>query len=161
MCIRDSAHTVFNIAMTLIWIPLIAVMVKIVMKIIPDQKSVRLNPARPIHIDDKMISQPVAALQLIAGEVLHCSEIAEEMLQKVMIALRDGDKKQLEKISEKGEFVRNISEKMSGYLAELFSAGVMTEAQAAQTVHLTYILNDLDRMAGLCLSLIHILKKLD
>ena len=145
-----NAHTVFNIAMTLIWIPLIAVMVKIVMKIIPDQKSVRLNPARPIHIDDKMISQPVAALQLIAGEVLHCSEIAEEMLQKVMIALRDGDKKQLEKISEKGEFVRNISEKMSGYLAELFSAGVMTEAQAAQTVHLTYILNDLDRMAGLC-----------
>lgn len=39
---------------------------------------------------------------------------------------------------------------MSGYLAELFSAGVLTEAQAAQTVRLTYILNDLDRIGTLC-----------
>ena len=43
-----NAHTSFNIVMTLIWIPLIWLMVKIVMKIIPDAKtSEKREPSRP------------------------------------------------------------------------------------------------------------------
>ena len=72
------------------------------------------------------------------------------MLSEVIVAVREGDKHCLHVISDKGELIRDISEKMSGYLAELFSAGVLTEAQAAQTVRLTYILNDLDRIGTLC-----------
>ena len=145
-----NAHTIFNVVMTLIWIPLIPLMVKIVMKIIPAPKKAVFHPDRPIILDDKMINQPVAALQLIAREVVHCSKIAEEMLSEVIVAVREGDKHCLHVISDKGELIRDISEKMSGYLAELFSAGVLTEAQAAQTVRLTYILNDLDRIGTLC-----------
>ena len=69
--------------MTLIWIPLIPLMVKIVMKIIPAPKKAVFHPDRPIILDDKMINQPVAALQLIAREVVHCSKIAEEMLSEL------------------------------------------------------------------------------
>ena len=40
-----NAHTVFNITMTLIWVCLINVMVKIVMTLIPDGKSKEIDPA--------------------------------------------------------------------------------------------------------------------
>lgn len=64
-----NAHTLFNITMTLIWVCLINVMVKIVMTLIPDGKAVDMNPAKPVFLDDKIISQPAAALQLVAKEI--------------------------------------------------------------------------------------------
>ena len=57
-----NAHTLFNIIMTLIWVCLINVMVKIVMTLIPDGKAVDMDPAKPVFLDDKIISQPAAAL---------------------------------------------------------------------------------------------------
>ena len=145
-----TAHTTFNIVMTRIWVPLIAVMVKIVMKIIPDKKSGAVLSDRPIHIDGKIIGQPAVALQLLAGEVIHCSKIVEEMLGEVITAVRDENKNSFEAISGKCTQVRNMYEKVSGYLAELFSAGVLTEVQASRTVRLMYVLNDLDRLGSLC-----------
>lgn len=61
-----NAHTFFNITMTLIWIPLIWLMVKIVMKIIPDGKTVVYANSEPMYLDSKLIGQPTAAFQLVA-----------------------------------------------------------------------------------------------
>lgn len=36
------------------------------------------------------------------------------------------------------------------YLANMFSAGVLTEEQASQTAGLMYILSDVDRMGSSC-----------
>ena len=146
-----NAHTIFNVVMTLIWIPLIPLMVKIVMKIIPAPKKAVFHPDRPIILDDKMINQPVAALQLIAREVVHCSKIAEEMLSEVIVAVREGDKHCLHVISDKGELIRDISEKMSGYLAELyFRRRAHRGSGSADGASDFYILNDLDRIGTLC-----------
>ncbi len=41
-----NAHTLFNITMTVIWVPLIWLMVKIVMKIIPDGQKKSLQQRR-------------------------------------------------------------------------------------------------------------------
>ena len=69
-----NAHTGFNITMTLIWIPLIWLLVKIVTKIIPDGKETNMDASKPIYLDYNLISQPVAALKLVAKETIHCSE---------------------------------------------------------------------------------------
>lgn len=51
------AVTSFNIAMTLIWLPLIGVLVKIVMTIIPDNKTnVSVVPEEPKYLDDYLAS---------------------------------------------------------------------------------------------------------
>lgn len=64
-----NAHTLFNITMTLIWVCLIKFMVKIVMTLIPDGKAVDMDPAKPVFLDDKIMSAG-AALQLVAKEIL-------------------------------------------------------------------------------------------
>ena len=66
-----NAHTGFNLTMTLIWIPLIPVMVKIVMKLVPEKTSVtEIAMGQPMYLDTKHISQPEAAMQLVAKETL-------------------------------------------------------------------------------------------
>lgn len=50
-----NAHTTFNIVMTLIWLPLIWLMVKIVMRLIPDGKDQKVETKEPVFLDEKMV----------------------------------------------------------------------------------------------------------
>ncbi|MBC5683530.1 Na/Pi cotransporter family protein [Ruminococcus hominis] len=144
-----NSHTVFNITMTLIWVCLINVMVKIVMTLIPDGKTVAVDPAKPLYLDEKMTNQPTAALQLVAKEILHISDIVKDAVSNTIEIVKTEDISQLEGLLEKGKNIKALTEKTTEYLALLFSSGTMTEQQAAQTASLMYILSDVERMGSL------------
>ncbi len=144
-----NSHTVFNITMTLIWVCLINVMVKIVMTLIPDGKAVAVDPAKPLYLDEKMTNQPTAALQLVAKEILHISDIVKGAVSNTIELVKTEDISQLEGLLEKGKNIKALTEKTTEYLALLFSSGTMTEQQAAQTASLMYILSDVERMGSL------------
>ena len=144
-----NAHTLFNITMTLIWVCLINVMVKIVMTLIPDGKAVDMNPAKPVFLDDKIISQPAAALQLVAKEILRVSEMVKVVVADTITIVKTEDLNELEPLQEKGVQINKLTDQITEYLASLFSAGTMTEQQAAQTASLMYILSDVERMGTL------------
>lgn len=144
-----NSHTVFNITMTLIWVCLINVMVKIVMILIPDGKAVAVDPAKPLYLDEKMTNQPTAALQLVAKEILHISDIVKDAVSNTIEIVKTEDISQLEGLLEKGKNIKALTEKTTEYLALLFSSGTMTEQQAAQTASLMYILSDVERMGSL------------
>ena len=145
-----NAHTVFNITMTLIWLPLIWLLVKIVTRIIPDGKTIIAASGEPLFLDDKMIGQPAAALEMAAREVLHCSDLVCELLDKVKTAVGERENRKIEEINEDGNNIRKLYNRIMEYLANMFSAGVLTEEQASQTAGLMYILSDVDRMGMLC-----------
>lgn len=144
-----NSHTVFNITMTLIWVCLINVMVKIVMTLIPDGKAVAVDPAKPLYLDEKMTNQPTAALQLVAKEILHISDIVKGAVSNTIELVKTEDISQLESLLEKGKNIKSLTDKTTEYLALLFSSGTMTEQQAAQTASLMYILSDVERMGSL------------
>ena len=144
-----NSHTVFNITMTLIWVCLINVMVKIVMTLIPDGKAVAVDPAKPLYLDEKMTNQPTAALQLVAKEILHISDIVKDAVSNTIELVKTQDISQLEGLLEKGKNIKALTDKTTEYLALLFSSGTMTEQQAAQTASLMYILSDVERMGSL------------
>ncbi|MDO5396397.1 MAG: Na/Pi cotransporter family protein [bacterium] len=144
-----NAHTTFNVVMTLIWMPLIWLMVKIVMKLIPDQKYGEKDTNKPIYLDDKLISQPAAALHLVSKEIIHCGDIVGEILLDTIDAVKEGGKKQLELIVEKVAVARSLNDDITEYLAELFASGVLTEEQATQTAGIMHVLSDIDRIGSL------------
>lgn len=144
-----NSHTVFNITMTLIWVCLINVMVKIVMTLIPDGKAVAVDPAKPLYLDEKMTNQPTAALQLVAKEILHISDIVKDAVSNTIELVKTEDISQLEGLLEKGKNIKALTDKTTEYLALLFSSGTMTEQQAAQTASLMYILSDVERIGSL------------
>ena len=144
-----NAHTLFNITMTLIWVCLINVMVKIVMTLIPDGKAVDMNPAKPVFLDDKIISQPAAALQLVAKEILRVSEMVKVVVADTITIVKTEDMNELEPLQEKGVQIKKLTDQITEYLASLFSAGTMTEQQAAHTASLMYNLSDVERMGTL------------
>ncbi|MCD8154250.1 MAG: Na/Pi cotransporter family protein [Clostridiales bacterium] len=144
-----NAHTIFNLTMTLIWIGLLGFMVKLVMKIIPDGEGEKKDLAQPVYLDDNVISQPAAALRLVAREVLHCSDIVKNMLVYLTGAVRDRDENMLQTVDEYGDALNTLHGKIDEYLAELFSSGALTEQQATATARLMCVQSDVAQMGSL------------
>ncbi len=146
-----NAHTTFNIVMTLIWLPLIGVLVKIVMAIIPDRKANLIAaPDQPQYLDDKMINQPSAALHLVTKEVIRVGEQVKEVLQKLNNLSDKNEQKVFNEIIEEAEVAHKLSQNINDYLTAMFSEGVMTEEQANDSASLLYVLCDIDRIGYLC-----------
>lgn len=145
-----NAHTTFNIVMTLIWTPLLFVMVKLVIRLIPDKKEGEGDPAETVYLDDRLMAQPAAALQLAAREILHLAFLVREQLHLTTGMVRRKEEGQSAAGIEQCEKLKGLGDKITEYLSGLFSAGVLTEEQAAQTAGVMYLLGDVERMGGLC-----------
>lgn len=145
-----NAHTGFNLVMTLIWIPLIPLMVKIVMKLVPDGKEMGAKALEnPNYLDNKLIAQPAAALQLVAKEVMYCAKIVDEMIGKLQSGNGKIDKENAGIVEEKAKILQKLYASINDYFAALYSGGVLTEEQASQSAGMQSILCDIDRIGQL------------
>ena len=144
-----NTHTFFNLVMTLIWVPLVGVMVKIVMCLIPDGEVKEVNAVQPKFLDNKLISQPTVALQLAVRELMNCGEQVGVMLKKAAEKIDSGDGASVEEFVKSREVTAELTGKITDYLAEMAAAGVMTEQQAARAAELQYVLIDIDRISEL------------
>lgn len=153
-----NAHTTFNIVMTLIWIPLIWLMVEIVMRIIPDGKEGTVAITEPKFLDNNLLHQPVAAMNMVAKEVINCSTMVKEAIQTTLQAIEENDTRYFEEVQEKTTAVNRVSEKINAYLADMFAAGVLYEGQTTQIAGVMHMLSDIDRVGSLTNELADILK---
>ena len=144
-----NTHTFFNLVMTLIWVPLVGVMVKIVMRLIPDGEVKEVNAVQPKFLDNKLISQPTVALQLAVRELMNCGEQVGVTLKKAAEKIDSGDGASVEEFVKSREVIAELTGKITDYLAEMAAAGVMTEQQAARAAELQYVLIDIDRISEL------------
>lgn len=122
-----NAHTFFNATMTLIWIPLIWLMVKIVMRIIPDGRKTIYSNSEPIYLDSNLVSQPTAALQLVVKEIVRCTELVGANLKQLISVLEKNDSGKISEVIKNAEDTRVLYDRITEYLAELFASGGLTE----------------------------------
>lgn len=140
-----NAHTCFNIVCTLIWLPLLPVMVKLVTTIIPGKDKLPQTDCKPKFLDEKLLEQPVAAMYLLSQEIGHCADMASDMLNTAKAALR-GKAEDFHNYEVESNQVRNLRNNINDYTAKLLSSGVLTESQSEQTAGLLYVSNNIDRM---------------
>ena len=145
-----NAHTIFNITMTLIWLPLIWLLVKIVVKILPYKEKNSKQKEVPVFLDPRLISQPAAAMEMVAREILRCSGMVEQMIHRLNHAIERQDLRRVDSILRQAVVVRKLYDNIVSYLSSIFSSGSMTEEQATQTAGMMYILSDIERTDALC-----------
>ena len=145
-----NAHTCFNVIMTLIWLPLIWLLVKIVVKILPYKEKGRASKEKPVFLDLRLINQPAAAMEMVAREILRCSGMVEHMIHRLNHAIQRQDQRRVNSILRESAVVKKLYDNIISYLSTLFSSGSMTEEQATQTARMMYILSDIERTDALC-----------
>lgn len=146
-----NAHMSFNIINTLIWLPLLPVMVKIVMFIVRDDKEVSIEDYKEkSFLDKNVISQPIAAMYLVSQEIRRAGRLVSEMIGNMKATVMNNDSKALAELEKNAKLVTEIDENTVSYISGMFSNGSLTEEQSSTTAGLLYILNDIARVSKRC-----------
>lgn len=146
-----NAHMSFNIINTLIWLPLLPVMVKIVMFIVRDDKEVSIEDYKEkSFLDKNVISQPIAAMYLVSQEIRRAGRLVSEMIGNMKATVMNNDSKALAELEKNAKLVTEIDENTISYISGMFSNGSLTEEQSSTTAGLLYVLNDIARVSKRC-----------
>ena len=123
-----NAHTIFNVAMTIIWIPLLKVMEKIVTNLVKDEKKEKILQLDNIEnlLNYRLLNEPEAALLLLQSKVdkvLDFANITKERISE-------------NKIEDKQEFFNDVmfvqreGEKLMNYITALIATNKLNNEQA-------------------------------
>lgn len=146
-----NAHMSFNIINTLIWLPLLPVMVKIVMFIVKDdKKAVVSDDKTKSFLDRNVIGQPIAAMYLVSQEIRRAGRLVSEMIGNMKATVMNNDSKALAELEKNAKLVTEIDENTVSYISGMFSNGSLTEEQSSTTAGLLYVLNDIARVSKRC-----------
>lgn len=142
-----NAHTCFNVVMTLIWTPLIYLMVKIVCRIVKDKGAAATQSiAEPRFLDQKMIGRPVAALEMVSNETARITDLVRGVLYKMSDASKDTVVEISGKLVEDCSEIRALCLRTQDFLSAVMASGKLSEAQADRTTDMIFIVDNLDRI---------------
>jgi phosphate:Na+ symporter len=143
-----NAHTIFNTVNMLLWLPCIWLMVKIVKMIIPGKEN--STPKRVVYLDDKLIGQPIVAMNLATKELTRMVDITREMMTYSKMSLINRDIKKAETVSELEDIVDMIERATVRYLSNILSANELTEKQSIRLAGLMHVVSDIERLGDHC-----------
>ena len=146
-----NAHTTFNVACTLIWLPLIPVMVKIVKFIIRGEDKKNSEGFVAKYLDDKAMSQPAAAIYMVAKEISRLSAHAGKMIESMKNAIEKRNNTDIrDKYVDEHDKVKELQNIIVDFITKLISSGNLTEKQAEQAAGLMVVSNNIERIADRC-----------
>ena len=148
-----NAHLSFNFINTLIWLPLIPLMVKIVMFLVRGEDKVDAYSLTPRFIDNRVIAQPTAALQLAKQEVGATFDALMELLAKTKTCFVKENTDVLQEVEKLGKSLVSINQETIQYMSALYASGGLTEEQTTEASELLYVINDMDKMCDRCVDI--------
>ncbi len=142
-----NAHTSFNIINTLIWMPFVWLMVKIVKALVPgDEMAEKKENAAAIYLDPHLLSQPVFAMTLCQKEVIQSCEKILDSLKKTKLAVIPFDKENSLEIKTVWKSQRDLQREVQHYLSRMIAMGSPTEGQTDAITELLLVSSGLERL---------------
>jgi phosphate:Na+ symporter len=138
-----NSHTLFNIIVTAIMLPLTGSLVVIVGKLLPgtEQKVYRGTK----FIDRKLLNTPSVALSQADKEVGRISEMTCEMLEKATKAILEDDCRLVEIVIEEETVVDQLHEDIHKFL-DAIPTESLSRSELRRLACLTHAINDIERV---------------
>lgn len=142
-----NAHTIFNIANTLIFIGFVGVFAKLVVRLVPDRPQDKMDDAKRIiktrYINEDLLRTPSMALDMTRLEVGRMGERIKEMMDRIMIDIASHDRQRLKKTAEIDDEVDILHGEIVTYLGHV-SRQPLTDPQTTEVLSLMAAVNDLE-----------------
>ncbi|MGD9801826.1 MAG: Na/Pi cotransporter family protein [Hyphomicrobiaceae bacterium] len=144
-------HTLFNLALAIIFIGLLDPLAKLCTRLVPTPSGAP-DPSRPQYLNSDTTEAPTVALAAAAREVLRIVDTVEAMLRIFLEALQNDDRKLLGKLAAMDDTVDSLHNAVKLHLTEISRQGGLTDADArrcsdmlAFTINLEHIGDILDK----------------
>ena len=143
-----NAHTLFNVTVTLIWLPLIPLMVRWVSWLIKGERKPAESLGEPKFLDRHVLTQPSAALYLVSREIGNVANLVVDMLQSAKdIVKKSTSTEEQTQLQDLSAGIRELHQKVSEYIVQLYEESKMNDTQSEQAAGLLGVVTTLKRMA--------------
>jgi len=138
-----NAHTIFNVVVTLIMLPLSEYLVKVVNLILPGDGGIEKKGA--IYLDKRLFETPVIANGQVIKETLRMANKAKENVVLAMKAFMENDPEAVEKVYDNENTINILEKEITDYLVEL-SQLELPEDDIKLFSSTYHVINDIERI---------------
>jgi phosphate:Na+ symporter len=150
------AHTVFNVLCTVIMLPLTGFLEMLVIRLVPDANV----PEIPTELDERLLTTPAIAME-------RCQDVAADMAQTAVRALKDGmfslyryTPELAASVREKEEKTDHYEDILGTYLVKL-SARQISSADSEEAAKLLKMIGDFERIADHAVNLLETAEEME
>ena len=119
-----NAHTLFNVINVIILLPFNKLIVKLALKLVPQNKDEQDDDKVVKFIDDRMIETPSIALASIVKETLRMGEKSKESLNAAMEGIMEKSNEKIELSFKKEKQINELQKQILNYLLKLSKASL-------------------------------------
>ncbi len=135
-------HTLFNLALAAIGLPLLTVYAKVLVRMLPARVD-PADPGRPMHLDASARETPWVALGGAAREALRLADVLQEMLAGLREALVKGDRRQMARTRQLDDVLDKLNAAIKAYLTGM-EPEAMTEADHRRMTEILVFITNLE-----------------
>ncbi len=144
-----TAHSVFNIACTVLLFPMSGLLEKLAYKLVPDAK----EPEKVSELDDRLLATPTIALER-CREVTHdMALVATDALQKSLSCIENYDAQTARAVREAEDKTDYYEDIIGSYLVKI-SGQPLNEVEGAVSSMLLKAIGDLERISDHAVNLV-------
>jgi len=114
-----TLHVLFNVALGIIFLPIVPLVAKFGQKIFPDKDKKEIVKSDPVYLDEEALFTPVIALASAARETLRMSEMVEDMLERTITSFKQNSDTMAKNISQEDKTVDRLYSAIKHYLARM------------------------------------------
>jgi phosphate:Na+ symporter len=151
-----NAHTIFNVVNNLLFLPLIAVLVKIVTWMVPGEEEKLEYHLK--YLDGKVISTPSIAIGEARDETIRMAKLAFDMLDEDMQVFFDGDIKRLENVRKMEDTVDMLQREITDYCVRISQESTTPEI-SREITSLINMVNNIERIGDHCENLSELIER--
>jgi len=142
-----NAHTLFNVANTLLFLPFTNAFVWLVRRLVPDRKDgdrrVQIK-----YLDEGLVRTPAFALDRARLEMLHMGDLVREMLRDILPVTLGGTREDLKGFATQDDEVDHLHGAIVTYLGRV-SQEPLTPGQTVELLQLMEATNDLENIGDI------------
>ena len=139
-----NAHTLFNLSLALLFLPLVDRIASLLTRAIPTPKG-SVPRGQPVFLDREHLPVAGAALGQVAREIVRMADMLQEMQEDAIEAIRSGDMARLERIARADDDVDRLTREIKVFLSTL-GEGSLDSGQTQRATAYIAIVSDLENI---------------
>ncbi len=143
-----NAHTVFNVGIALLFMPLAPLFARFCEWLVPDRPMAEPAIIRPKYLDDGLLSTPPLALDRARREVGRLGELVDGVLSSALPAVVSGSEQDLKDLAELDTDIDILHGHIVEYLGQI-SVGELTSDESREVMELMQVANHLEQIGDI------------
>lgn len=141
-----NAHTIFNVACTVLFLPFTMQFAKLIKKIVPGEEVVVESGTK--YLDKRLLKMPSFAIDAVYKEVFNMFSMVKKNLESVCLMIRQNTNKLVQNINLRESAINSINKEIQAF-APLITSSQLTDGQAKNLNLLINVASQIERIGDI------------